>query len=289
MSGIGKRFLDAGYEKTKSLLRVDGKEIIEYVAEMFPGNNEFIFVCNEEHLRDTNMRRVLERIKPDGKIIGIERKKKGPVYVVSRIFDLIKDEEDVMISYCDYYMEWDFKKFVEEVRNSDYDGAVPSYIGFHPHLLHKKYYAGVLADEKKVMTDIKEKYCFTESLMDSYQSAGAYYFRRGDELKKYFQELMDKDINLNDEYYVSMVYYLYLRDKKKIYVPEVKKFMQWGTPEDLEEFEAWSRYFAKELNRGKKITDIPAIREDKVVIPYSEDSEEFKKSYQYWREYFISK
>ena len=83
-----------------------------------------------------------------------------------------------------------------------------------------------------------------------------------------------------------MVYYLYLRDGKKIYVPEARKFMQWGTPEDLEEFEGWSRYFAKKLDKEKEETSIPKEREVLVKIPYEEGTENFKKSYKYWEEYF---
>ena len=35
MSGVGKRFIDAGYADTKSLIIVDGKPIIQHVVEMF--------------------------------------------------------------------------------------------------------------------------------------------------------------------------------------------------------------------------------------------------------------
>lgn len=290
MSGNGRRFIEAGYTVLKPLIKVDGKPIIEYVVSMFPGDHEFIFICQEEHLANTEMKSILNRIKPDAEIIPVSPsktapRKKGPVAAVARAFDRIKDDEDVMVSYCDYYMEWDFEGFVKKIIDGNFDGAVPSYIGFHPHLLHKKYYAGVLADKNNIMTDIKEKHCFTDNLMDCYQSAGAYYFRRGSELKKYFQELMDADINLNGEYYASMVYCLYLRDGKKIYVPEVKKFMQWGTPEDLEEFEAWSRLFAKKFGKEKLKTDIPETREKNIIIPHDENSEEYKKSFKYWEDY----
>ena len=37
MSGIGKRFIDAGYEETKSLIDVDGYPIIKHVVDLFPG------------------------------------------------------------------------------------------------------------------------------------------------------------------------------------------------------------------------------------------------------------
>ncbi|SVE52845.1 uncharacterized protein METZ01_LOCUS505699, partial [marine metagenome] len=46
MSGFGERFRRAGYSVPKPLIEVDGKPIIQYVIEMFPGEENFIFICN---------------------------------------------------------------------------------------------------------------------------------------------------------------------------------------------------------------------------------------------------
>lgn len=286
MSGVGQRFVDAGYRSPKPLIHVDGKTIIEYVTSMFPGSHEFIFICNSEHLRSTTMKDILVSIKPECRIVAVPPHKEGPVYAITHAYDYIGDNEDVLISYCDYYMEWDFDEMVRVVNEGGYDGAVPCYTGFHPHLLHKKLYGGVLVDENNRMLDYKEKHSFTENPEDSYHSVGAYYFKTGRDLKKYSNELLQSDIHINGEKYTSMVYYLYLRDRKKIYVPEVSRFMQWGTPEDLEEYESWSRYFHKKLGRGKPTTDIPQERERLIKIPYEEGTVNFKKCYNYWESYF---
>ena len=50
MSGFGERFRRAGYSVPKPLIEVDGKPIIQYVVNMFPGETNFSFVCNEDHL-----------------------------------------------------------------------------------------------------------------------------------------------------------------------------------------------------------------------------------------------
>ena len=47
MSGIGKRFLEAGYKRPKSLINVEGKPVISHVIDMFPGEKNFIFICNK--------------------------------------------------------------------------------------------------------------------------------------------------------------------------------------------------------------------------------------------------
>ncbi len=102
MSGIGKRFIDAGYKDPKPLIEVDGKPIIEHVVNLFPEEKDFIFICNSDHLRTTNMRQVLERIAPEGRIVEIPPHKKGPVFAVSHVFGLLDDDEEVIVNYCDF-------------------------------------------------------------------------------------------------------------------------------------------------------------------------------------------
>ena len=63
MTGVGQRFIDAGYKTIKPLIEVDGKPIIEHVVNLFPDEDNFIFICNSKHLKETNLREVLKRIK----------------------------------------------------------------------------------------------------------------------------------------------------------------------------------------------------------------------------------
>jgi hypothetical protein len=80
--------------------------------------------------------------------------------------------------------------------------------------------------------------------MDTWQSSGAYYFRTGSLLKAYFKMLMDKNISCKNEFYVSVVYNLLHDAGLKTVVYPQKYFCQWGTPQDLEIYQSWSRYFA---------------------------------------------
>ena len=149
MSGKGQRFIDAGYTDPKPLIKVDGKPIIEHVCNLFPGEDNFIFICSKDHLDNTNMREILLSIKPDSQIISIDPHKKGPVYAVSKIFDLLDDEEETIISYCDYGTYWDYNDFVKDNRQRDADGAIASYKNFHPHMLGSTNYAFMRDDGKR--------------------------------------------------------------------------------------------------------------------------------------------
>lgn len=252
MSGTGDRFIKAGYKEIKPLIQVDGKAIIEHVINMFPDEEDFIFICNEEHLETTNIAQVLTKAKPKGKIVSIAPHKLGPVYAVLKAADLITDGEPVIVNYCDFCVRWDYQDFKKTVFSNKCDGCVTAYKGFHPHLLWDGFYAGIRADEDNNMLEIREKHCFTESKMDSFHSSGTYYFSKGAYIKRYFQMLMDKDINIKGEYYVSMPYQLMKEDKLNIYVYELEYFLQWGTPEDLEEYLYFSDYFRNEQRQENR-------------------------------------
>ena len=207
MSGEGKRFLDAGYKVPKPLIIIDGKPIIEHVCNLFPDENKFTFICNSTHLSNTNIRKVLLNIKPNANIVEIENHKKGPVYAVNFAKDLIEDNEEIIVNYCDFGTYWNYKAFLKHTRERNADGAIPSYKGFHPHMLRNSNYA-FMQDRKQWMLQIKEKEPFTKNCMEEYASNGTYYFKKGSYVKKYFQELIDKNINIKGEYYVSLIYNL---------------------------------------------------------------------------------
>lgn len=274
MSGIGNRFIEAGYKEPKPLIVVDGKPIIEHVCDLFPNETKFTFICNTKHLAETNMREVLFGIKPNANVVEIPNHKLGPVYAVRLVEDLIEDDEEVIVNYCDFGTYWDYEDFLKHTRERDADGAIPSYKGFHPHMLGKTNYA-FMRDEKQWMLEIKEKEPFTDNRMNEYASNGTYYFKKGSYVKKYFKELMDKDINLKGEFYVSLVYNLLVQDGLKVSIYKIQHMLQWGTPQDVEEYNTWSKYFRDAIEEKEK----PQAKENSLtIIPLAGRGSRFAKA-----------
>ncbi len=288
MSGEGSRFLKAGYTTPKPLIVVEGKPIIAHVLDMFPGVTKVVFVCNEDHLRNSDMPEILKDLCPNSTILSIKSEKLGPVHALTYAFPYLDESEDVIISYCDFTQHWDFVNFRDIAAGGSFAGAVPAYTGFHPHLLKGNLYAGLQVDQNNFMTEIQEKHCFTSNPEDCSHSSGIYYFRSVSLLKEYTAEMLQEKDTLNGEYYVSMLYPRLLRDKLSVYVPKITHFMQWGTPEDLEEYEAWSRLVHANAGLKKGFTDIPKSRETLVTIPYAPGTEEYKKCYAYWQSALIN-
>lgn len=283
MSGEGRRFVNAGYHILKPLIRVDGKTMIEHVVSMFPNEDDFVFVCQKKHLEHTTMQSVLKKLKPNAEIVSVRKRLPGPVPTVLEASKYIRDEGPVIVNYCDFFQEWNYDHFKQMTLKNGCHGCVPCYRGFHPHLLGPNLYAGVRTDENNKMLEIREKHSFTKDKMDTFQSSGTYYFSQGGIMKKYFKQLIDSGKSINGEYYASMPYQFMIEDGLKSIVYEVKKFCQWGTPEDLEEYESWSRQFAKLSSKEKGITTTPSGRIPNYNLKKGKLD---KRSAQYWADFF---
>lgn len=275
MSGLGRRFQAEGYTEPKPLITVDGRPMIEWVVKLFPGETNFLFTCLKDHLETTPMVDTLRRIAPRGRIFEIPRRVLGPVANVLAAAELINDDEPVIVNYCDFYAHWDYPKFKRFVTETGADGALPCYWGFHPHLLvPTNFYASCRVDEQNRLLEIKEKHSFTKDKMASPQSAGSHYFKSGRLLKKYCQRLVDEEIQLNGEYYCSLLYNLLVRDGLTTYITPMERFCQWGTPADLADFNRWLAYVRAKAQQGPLVESPSDLTDDEL------------KTYHYWRAYF---
>ena len=128
MSGTGERFRRAGYDLPKPMIEVEGRTIISHVVDMFPGDHEFTFVCNNDHLidRSLGMAAELNSLHENVTIVGIDSHKKGPGYAVMQVFNQLDLSSPLVINYCDFTCYWDFADFVSFTEETGCDGAIPS-------------------------------------------------------------------------------------------------------------------------------------------------------------------
>jgi len=265
MSGFGERFRKVGYKVPKPLIEIDGKPVIGHVIDMFPGETDFIFICNNDHLANNEYRmtEVLMGLCPTGKIIGISPHKLGPVHAVLQATDLINKSVPVVVNYCDFTCFWDWNHFKQFVEKTKCAGAIPAYKGFHPHTLGTTNYA-YMREENGWLLDIQEKQPYTKNRMEEYASSGTYYFDSGNAMLGSFTDTVEQNLNVAEEYYVSLTYKSILAAKKPVAVYDLQHFMQWGTPQDVAEYTGWSNTFRKLVSEEQ---GSPAPPKGAVIIP----------------------
>ncbi len=250
MSGQGKRFVAAGYPagNPKPLIEVDGKPMIYHVMDLFPGETNIHCICSEEHLATTNIREVLEAY-PSAKpqIYSIPFHNLGPVYALSQHLICIDDEQEVIVSYCDYGTVWDYQSFLYSMHEKKADGGIAVYKGFHPHMLGTDNYAFLRMNTDCTLAEIREKQPFTENRMNEFASNGTYYFRTGRILKEAIADLLaqGEEGKVNGEWYVSLLFNCLVQKGLSVRPFEIQKMLQWGTPKDLETYNMWSRHFQR--------------------------------------------
>ncbi len=273
MSGIGKRFLDAGYTDPKPLIQVEGKPIIAHIIDLFPKDTRFIFICNDEHLRSTSLRQMLQHYAQHATILSIPPHKLGPVFAVSQVFDAIPDDEEIIINYCDFSKAWNYADFLSTVRRLKADGAITAYKGFHPHMAGSTHYA-FIKEKNLWLQQIKEKEPFTQNRNEEFASDGTYYFRSGALMKKAFTAQQQKNHHTNGEFYVSLAFNELVEQGYQVRIFEIDHMLQWGTPQDLEEYLVWSRFF---LNAEEDFQPPHLGSESITLMPMAGKGERFAK------------
>ena len=275
MSGQSSRFAAAGYTEPKFMIEVDGKRVIEHIVELYPPDSNFLLVINDDHSKDKDLVKFLEDLPVKSTIVSIPVHKKGPVYCIDYIEDYIEDDEMVFFNYCDFSMGWDYYEFESFLLTVKVHGCIVTYTGFHPHMLGSDNYAFCKLDHLgfNEILEVREKEPFTDNKMNEHASTGTYYFQKGSYIKKYFKELIEKDININGEYYVSLVYNLMHEDGLYNRIWEIPHMLQWGTPLDLDMYRKWSDCYRR-MMKGQKEVTIPNCV---TAMPMAGEGKRFKE------------
>lgn len=74
-------------------------------------NDNFLFICNENDFSKNKLKELFDNLKISYEIISIQNHKLGPVYSLIQAKNYIKDLENVIVNYCDFYWNWDYNNF----------------------------------------------------------------------------------------------------------------------------------------------------------------------------------
>lgn len=245
MTGLSTRFTAAGYDLPKFLLETDGLTVIDHVIDMYPGWDDVVFICNAVHLDDPrfDLRGYLLSRRPRGTVVRLEGKGAGPGDAVLQARDHVALERPVVVNYCDFAAYWDADELARMLQDPEIDGVIPVYTGYHPHMAHSTSYAYVKMLEGDVV-DIQEKQPWTDDPAAEYASSGTYAFRSGALLLDSLDQQVVEGHLLKGEYYLSLTYKPLLSRGGRVKVLLLQHFMQWGTPQDFEEYRELSRAIA---------------------------------------------
>lgn len=250
LAGHSRRFKEAGYTTPKFLIPIDGKPMIEHVVNMFDYTDTFHFVINEEQITaQPALPEMLKGLSSDTTVTVVEPHEIGPTYSALQVAGL-SDEDEVIISYCDFFVNWNYQLFKRSIHG--YDGAIPSFKGFHPASFGDTYYAYMRVNSNDEMLELREKESFTTERHNEHASVGIYYFSSWKLFSKYSKIVLDSYKNTLPEAYSSLHFNHMVQDDLNVKVFPVNNFICWGTPEDLNQYLFWSGYFSHKQNTVSK-------------------------------------
>ncbi len=271
LSGHSRRFKEAGYTLPKFLIKLDDEPILKHLINMFNNEDFFDLIFNQDQINQfPQIRKIVEEILPkkNYRIIEIEPHEMGPAFSVNQLED-IDESEKVLISYCDFLVDWNYKEFCNSLE--DCDGAIPAFQGFQPASFGSTLYAYMQINKDGHLVELREKKNFTEKRHQEPASTGMYYFKKWSFFKHFYNQSVREGIFEGyREHYVSLIYNQLVKENFIIKVPLVKKFICLGTPDDLDQYLNWHQYFRKKFDNSLEFKNLINI------VPMAGEGKRFK-------------
>lgn len=225
MAGAGSRFAQQGYTFPKPLIEVNGKPMIQVVVENLNIEAHYIFIVQQEHYEKYNLKYLLNLIAPGCDIVQINGITEGAACSTLLAKEYIDNDAPLIMANSDQYVEWNSNECMYAFTADEIDGGILTFEATHP----KWSYARVGADG--FVSEVAEK-----KVISNEATVGIYYWKKGSDYVKYAEQMIAKDIRVNNEFYVCPVFNEAIEDGKKIKVKRVESMWGIGTPEDLETF-----------------------------------------------------
>jgi dTDP-glucose pyrophosphorylase len=225
MAGAGTRFSQAGYLDPKPLIKIKGKPMIQKVVENLNIEANFIFIVQKNHRLSYNLDHLLNSICKNYKIVEVDGITEGAACTTLLAKEFINNDDYLFIVNSDQFFEWGSNDFFLSSINEDIDGNIAVFNSSNPK------WSFVKLNEQKYVIEVAEKKAISDIA-----TAGIYYWRKGKNYVKYAEQMINKNIRVNNEFYVCPVYNEATKDGQKIKTFNIKKMWGLGTPEDLEYF-----------------------------------------------------
>jgi|TARA_R110001583_G_scaffold34106_3_gene114812 NDP-sugar pyrophosphorylase family protein len=224
MAGEGSRFAKEGYTFPKPLIDVSGKPMIQKVVENLDFDCEYIFLVRKAHVEKYDgMLDTLQRITNEKcKYVVVDGLTEGAACTALLAEEHIDCDEDLLIANSDQWIDYEAENFKSLKNLTNTDAIVFTFNAVHPK------WSFVKTNSRGYITEVAEK-----KPISNIATCGIYWYRRGSDFVKYAKQMIDKDIRVNNEFYIAPVYNELIEDGKSLIPFYVHNMWGLGTPEDL--------------------------------------------------------
>lgn len=233
MAGRGSRFATAGYQLPKPLIPVKGVPMVKRVIDNLRPRTEhrFIFLCLEEHVNRYGIDQTLRNWEPSCEIVVVDKVTEGAACTVLLASSLIDTADELMIANSDQWVDVDIDAYLDESRAPGCDGMIMTMWADDPK------WSFVRLGQSGEILEVVEK-----QVVSSLATVGIYNFIKGSDFVQAAARMIEKNIRVNNEFYVAPVYNELIAGGKILQYYSIGRerdgMYGLGIPEDLEYFES---------------------------------------------------
>ena len=188
----------------------------------FGKNNRAV---QKSHYEQYNLHETLNQITPNCKIVQVDGMTEGAACTTLLAKELVNNDDPLLMANSDQFVEWDSNEFMYSMVADNIDGGILTFTSTHPKWSYAK------LDDDGFVTEVAEK-----KPISNIATVGIYYWKKGSDYVKYAEQMISKDIRVNNEFYVCPVFNEAVQDGKKIKTFDIENMWGLGTPEDLKYF-----------------------------------------------------
>lgn len=226
-AGQGKRFSEVGYQHPKPLIDLDGKPMISLVLENFKEIGKTVVIMQKRHIETYCADTILKNIYPGTEVVAVDGLTEGAACTVLTAKAFIDNQSELIIANSDQFLTCDIENFIREMREKNADGGILTFKDTNPKWSFAK------TNSERLVVEVAEKKPISDQA-----TVGVYYYRKGSDFVWAAEQMIRKNIRVNNEFYVCPVFNELIAGGAKVYTYEISRTEMngLGTPEDLQEF-----------------------------------------------------
>lgn len=230
MAGRGSRFEAQGYALPKPLIHVEpcgNKPMIQVVVENLNLDAHFIFVVQRAHREDYKLDVLLNSIAPGCTIVETDGVTEGAACTSLLARAFIDNDQPLFFANSDQFVEWNSLEFMYKMQETDCDGGIATF----PACGDSKWSFALVDPATNLVSRVAEK-----DPISTRATVGFYYWKHGRDFVTYADQMIAREVRVNNEFYVCPVFNEAIQDSKRIVTFDVTRMWGLGTPEDLQTF-----------------------------------------------------
>jgi len=235
MGGEGKRFKNSKFNKPKFMIKTKNKTLLEWAIQSLPLDfaHKIFFIIRKNDEQNFRVKEFIKKIMkkfPNTKfeVLLLSKNTRGQAETVLSCKKEINNDRALLIFNNDtYFKSVRLKSRLLSMRNQKIDGILGIFNSKDP-----KYSFVEIDDDDKVIRTKEKK------VISNFASTGMYIFSKGSDFIKSAEYAIEKNILSKNEFYISELYNILIKEGKKFTVDIADEFVALGTPEDIKKFEA---------------------------------------------------